>query len=196
MPWSYREKYNSDPVFREKERKRNRAYKASPQGRAKTNEWQRNKYNNDPVYREKERQRNKEYRQTEQGKKVKRKSYLRNINTEKGYLSDKYNHIKKGGRKKFPVEISKEDFLQLWEEHKIKYGGWVCAYTGLYMTRIRGKGQLMVPSNMSVDRLDSNKGYTKDNIVFCRWDINDRKGAVTIEDIKNILRVYNEKNEN
>ena len=56
MPWSYREKYNSDPVFREKERKRNRAYKASPQGRAKTNEWQRNKYNNDPVYREKERQ--------------------------------------------------------------------------------------------------------------------------------------------
>lgn len=192
----YRERYNNDPAFKEKERKRSRVYKGSPQGRAKTNEWQRNKYNNDPVYREKERQRQRDYAQTEQGKKVKRKSYLRNINTEKGYLSDKYNHTKKGGRKKFPIEITKEEFLQLWEEHKIKYGGWVCAYTGLYMTRIRGKGQLMVPSNMSVDRLDSNKGYTKDNIVFCRWDINDRKGAVTIEDIKNILRVYNEKDKN
>lgn len=192
----YRERYNSDPVFREKQRRRNKLYKTSPQGKVKQNEWRRNKYKNDPVFREKEKQRNREYRRTEQGKKLKRAEYLRRINTENGYLNDKYNNIKKGGRKKFPIEITEKEFLQLWEDHKIKYGGWVCAYTGLYMTRIRGKGGVRIPSNLSVDRLNSNKGYTKDNIVFCRWDVNDRKGAVTIEDIKNILKVYNEKNKN
>ena len=46
---------------------------------------------------------------------------------------------------------------------------------------------IKVKSNMSVDRINSDKGYTKDNIVFCTWEFNDRKGEVSIRDIGHIL---------
>ena len=45
---------------------------------------------------------------------------------------------------------------------------------------------------MSADRIDSSRGYTKDNMIFCRWDFNNRKGDMTIEDMKNVLKVINE----
>ena len=93
--------------------------------------------------------------------------------------------------------------MELWEKHKKKYGGWICAYTGQIMTQTRsmnpvgsaqGKASgIKVKTNMSVDRLDSSKGYTKDNIVFCTWEFNDRKGNVSLEDIRCILNLMESK---
>tara|TARA_R100001530_G_scaffold75118_1_gene52812 strand:- start:27 stop:542 length:516 start_codon:yes stop_codon:yes gene_type:complete len=151
------------------------------------------RYNTDPKFKAKERARCNTYAQSEQGRKIKFEWYKQSRNTEKGYLDDKWNSIKKGGRKKLPVEFTKKEFLQKWEEHKIKYGGWICGYTGLPMTKIRGTGKgKPTPSNMSADRIDSSRGYTKDNMIFCRWDFNNRKGDMTIEDMKNVLKVINE----
>ena len=60
------------------------------------------------------------------------------------------------------------------------------------MTKIRGKRGKTTPSNMSVDHIDPTKGNTLDNVIFCRWDFNNRKGDMTIEDMKNVLRVADE----
>tara|TARA_R100000808_G_C2103157_1_gene119592 strand:+ start:104 stop:661 length:558 start_codon:yes stop_codon:yes gene_type:complete len=167
----------------------------------------REKYQKDPVYREKERKRNREYNKSHQGRKVKRAGYDKYMQTEHGYLTDKWHTVSKKAwdkrRKPIPVELTKEEFFELWEQHKKKYGGWICAYTGQIMTQTRsmnpvgserGKASaIKVKTNMSVDRLDSSKGYTKDNIVFCTWEFNDRKGNVSLEDIRCILNLMESK---
>ena len=115
----------------------------------------------------------------------------------------------RGSRKKLSVMITREKFFELWEQHKKRYGGWFCAYTGQPMTRLRSLNKLknfkshisntgkqsgrQVRTNLSVDRIDSEKGYTKDNIVFCTWDFNDRKGNISLEDIRCILNLLESK---
>ena len=37
---------------------------------------------------------------------------------------------------------------------------------------------------VSVDRVDSTKGYTKSNIVLCCWAVNNIKQDLTVEELK------------
>ena len=149
-----------------------------------------------------------------------REQNIKYLNTESGFLICKWNDIKKRVYKKEKVEkangdyrksagsrkcerlehtLTKEEFLQAWEEHKVKYG-WNCYYTGKPMKigrklAVKGakKRHSTPPDLLSIDRFDSNLGYTKDNIVFCRWDANDMKGSITIELCKTIYRKYLER---
>ena len=149
-----------------------------------------------------------------------REQNIKYLNTESGFLICKWNDIKKRIYKKEKVErangdyrksagsrkcerlehtLTKEEFLQAWEEHKVKYG-WNCYYTGKPMKigrklAVKGakKRHSTPPDLLSIDRFDSNLGYTKDNIVFCRWDANDMKGSITIELCKTIYRKYLER---
>ena len=149
-----------------------------------------------------------------------RKQNIKYLSTESGFLICKWNDIKKRVYKKEKVEkangdyrksagsrkcerlehtLTKEEFLQAWEEHKVKYG-WNCYYTGKPMKigrklAVKGakKRHSTPPDLLSIDRFDSNLGYTKDNIVFCRWDANDMKGSITIELCKTIYRKYLER---
>ena len=143
---------------------------------------------------------------------------IKYLSTESGFLICKWNDIKKRVYKKEKVEkangdykksagsrkcerlkhtLTKEEFFQAWEEHKIKYG-WNCYYTGKPMKigrklAVKGakKRHSTPPDLLSIDRFDTNIGYTKDNIVFCRWDANDIKGSITIELCKIIVEFYN-----
>ena len=170
------------------------------------------RYWSDPIFKAKERKRGKIYNRSTHGRKVKRKNYDKHINTEAGYLRDKWNSMRtksRGSRKKLSVMITREKFFELWEQHKKRDGGWFCAYTGQPMTRLRSLNKLknfkshisntgkqsgrQVRTNLSVDRIDSEKGYTKDNIVFCTWDFNDRKGNISLEDIRCILNLLESK---
>ena len=45
-------------------------------------------------------------------------------------------------------------------------------------------------TNFSIDRLDSEKTYIPDNLVFCCVGCNLRKNQVRLSDIINILRVW------
>ena len=149
-----------------------------------------------------------------------RKQNIRYLSTESGFLICKWNDIKKRIYKKEKVErangdyrksagsrkcerlehtLTKEEFLQAWEEHKVKYG-WNCYYTGKPMKigrKLAVKGakrrHSTPPDLLSIDRFDSDLGYTKENIVFCRWDANDEKGAITINMCKTIYRKYLER---
>lgn len=121
------------------------------------------------------------------------------MNTEHGWLTVKYNDLKKTWkrkphRKEFKDVLTKEEFFKSWKEHKEKHD-WNCYYTGEPMTIGRPLSENGVhnrnsadPNKMSVDRFDSTKGYTKDNIVFCCWSFNNRKGPITLDDCKIILQ--------
>jgi hypothetical protein len=47
---------------------------------------------------------------------------------------------------------------------------------------------------MSVDRVDSNKGYVKDNIVLCCSIINSMKNTLSTEEFFSIIKVLYLKN--
>ena len=159
----------------------------------------------------------KKYRYTE-----KQKLYYKNLSTEKKLkifnrakdrLSDEYKYIEsrylqikqryknnkhsiKNRIDMYTCDFTMEQFLNHWEKHKIRYGGLICAISGLPMTHIGLNDSLNKYkrnwSNISVDRLDSDKPYTLKNTIFVRWDINLSKRDLSINHMKKIISLYNE----
>ena len=147
-------------------------------------------------------------------RKEKRKPYIERrqknikyLNTESGFILNKYHDITKSYKKKQKrlinankkIElISQEEFLDLWTQHKVKQGI-TCGYTGEPLVMQRKKPRKdgvrhKAPKNqLSVDCLDPEIGYTKENIVFCSWGFNDRKNAVKIKDCYLIIKKHEER---
>ena len=142
------------------------------------------------------------------------KKKLENFNRAKDRLSDEYEYMKfkyiqikqryknnkhsiKNRTDMYTCDFTKEQFLNHWEEHKKRYGGLICAISGLPMTHITLNDSLNKYkrnwSNISVDRLDSDKPYTLKNIIFVRWEINLSKRDLSIKHMKKIISLYNEK---
>ena len=141
---------------------------------------------------------------------VRRAKNIVYLNTEAGFIISKYHDMKKSCKRKQAREInadkkiellSQEEFLELWTQHKAKQGI-TCGYTGepLLMQRKTPRKDGVkhkTPKNLlSVDCLDPEIGYTKQNIVFCSWGFNDRKNAVKIKDCYLIIKMHEERNKN
>jgi hypothetical protein len=138
--------------------------------------------------------------------------HSRYLNSEKGFFSELWYNIKRRCDKnssyhkhhtnKRKVKIisgirDRDHLSELWEKQKKLLGGPYCIYTGIKLTtkRSRGNGYSgRTLTNISVDRIDPRLPYQEDNIVFCSWEFNDRKAGVTIDDCKEILRVWKERN--
>ena len=131
------------------------------------------------------------------------------LNTEHGFMMNLYNSVKKkvnGKRYKHSSEKEKdkhrcyvtyEEFMNLWEEHKKKFG-FNCRLTNIRMVCLKAKGGKGVryygySNGVSVDRLDPNIGYTKDNIIFIANEANKIKSGVTKDMCIRILKLYEEK---
>ena len=129
------------------------------------------------------------------------------MNTERGYVNEVIGGIfqrakRKTTRKKWLPDMSKQDVydeLMLYvQDH-----GRTCEYCKeqwTYVRRlgVRGKGhrgvkRAGIETNFSIDRLDTTKTYSRDNIVFCCVGCNNRKNAVRISDLRNILEVWNKR---
>jgi hypothetical protein len=142
------------------------------------------------------------------------KKKLENFDRAKDRLSDEYKYMEsrylvmkqryknnkhsiKNKSDMYTCDFTMEQFLNHWEEHKKKYGGLICAVSGLAMTHIglndRSNKYKRNWSNISVDRLDSDEPYTLKNIIFVRWDINLSKRDLSIKHMKKIISLYNEK---
>ena len=124
-------------------------------------------------------------------------------NTEKGFLVNLFNSIKKRDRnynnrkkKLIEVNLTKKEFFEEWLLHKQRFG-MKCRYTGVTMTHLSRSGTGVqkdrIVTNISVDRIDNNLPYQVNNIVFCTGEFNDRKGSVLIDDCKKILKIYEER---
>jgi hypothetical protein len=72
-------------------------------------------------------------------------------------------------RKGVPFTLTFEEFKALYEKQGGKDG-----YTGQQMAFDFGQGRS--GATVSLDRIDNGKGYTPDNVVFCRLRINSKKG--------------------
>ena len=126
------------------------------------------------------------------------------INTERGYVKEVINGIfsrykKKNARLKWKPECTKQDVydeLMLY----IQDHGRHCEYCKEPWTYSRPltneknsdgrRRNFRIDTNFSIDRLDSEKTYTVDNLVFCCVGCNNRKNQVRLSDLINILRVW------
>ena len=83
--------------------------------------------------------------------------------------------------KNIEFDITREYLNDLWEKQDGK-----CYYTGIDMVIVKeGKH----PQHPSLDRIDSEKGYTKDNVVLCCQSINFAKHSYKIEDFLSFLKL-------
>lgn len=123
----------------------------------------------------------------------KEKSY--DISKHAGERADKYSpfrgYIKKAKQRFKECTITLEDLKNQWELQK-----GICPYSGVQLKLITHtiKSDRQINS-ASLDRIDSSKGYTKDNIQFVSIPLNYMKNNLTheetIEICKQIAKYFN-----
>lgn len=74
--------------------------------------------------------------------------------------------------KNMKFDLTPEFLMDLWNVQDGK-----CFYSGLEMTYDRNDLY-----TVSVDRVDSNKGYTQDNVVLCCWSVNSMKNSYSTDE--------------
>ena len=102
--------------------------------------------------------------------------------TEKGYFKKMWSAVKLS---KHGNEFKDYDeFFNHWVEQQKTYGK-KCPYLNIEMTTIRGVQSLFgkktktCPTNISRDRIDSSKPYSKKNLMFVSWKVNSMKSNIT-----------------
>jgi hypothetical protein len=125
-------------------------------------------------------------------------------NTKDGFLIENYNSKWSNYRarkketfdekilSKYQIYFTKQMFLEMVGEYE-KNKGFVCEVTGVPLTHIRYAKEYCTKTNFSMDRLDPDIGYTKQNTIFVTWEFNDRKNAVTPRDCFLIIKKYKER---
>jgi hypothetical protein len=83
--------------------------------------------------------------------------------------------IKKDGRRDLTLDQMKEVFK--------KQKG-LCALSGVPLTCIKIPNSKKVHTNLSIDRIDSDKGYELDNIQLVCAIVNIMKSSLTMEEFK------------
>tara|TARA_R100001198_G_C5113483_1_gene139804 strand:- start:39 stop:650 length:612 start_codon:yes stop_codon:yes gene_type:complete len=125
--------------------------------------------------------------------------------SETTFMKSRFDRIanqEKHSKTKFDNKIYKccfsfEEFLKAWEVHKLQHKGIFCAITGEPMTMIglndKNKKYQRNWSNVSVDRIDSDKPYTIQNIIFVKWEVNRSKQDLSIKHMKKFISIYEDR---
>jgi hypothetical protein len=89
-----------------------------------------------------------------------------------------------------PFNLSKEDVIEVFKKQK-----GICALTGEKMSYIKKKNDAL---SLSIDRIDSTKGYNKKNIHLCTEKANEMKSDLSSFDFTRLCKIiddkYNKKN--
>ena len=138
-------------------------------------------------------------------KKCARENTTRWTNTERGFVTEVIGGIfrrykrKDTRRLKWIPECTKQDIydeLMLYiQDHgrNCEYCKEPWTYSRPLTNEKNSNGRrrnFRINTNFSIDRLDSEKTYIPDNLVFCCIGCNFRKNQVRLSDIINILRVW------
>lgn len=81
-------------------------------------------------------------------------------------------------RQNLDFDITKEFLNELWVKQEGK-----CALSGIPMTYKHCNGR--IPTNISIDQINSKKGYTKDNIQLVCMAVNQMKSDLDINELYN-----------
>ena len=86
------------------------------------------------------------------------------------------SYIKSAAGRKYEWGLSKEEFKKLVTGN--------CVYCGTPPNKERKPNKGVYGGFMytGIDRIDSNMGYVKGNVVSCCWDCNRAKGSLTVEE--------------
>ena len=100
---------------------------------------------------------------------------------------DKYSHLRIHYRKiqsrNKDFNLTLEDMLEIWNNQQGK-----CVYTKVDLQPTKYKGYNDPRYTMSVDRIDSTKGYTKSNIQFVSVSMNYMKHTMTHKQVLEYLQ--------
>lgn len=112
--------------------------------------------------------------------------YLRRIDNPLEYFfREKITRLKSNAKNR------KKDFNLNWKDLLEKYDNQkgLCYYTSIKMELFcdSSSEKICFAKQLSVDRLDSTKGYFKENIVLCLFCINNFKGEMSLLEFKEII---------
>ena len=117
-------------------------------------------------------------------KECKKKQYIKRREGNRGkkdlnrILLERLHGTKERSYKKNLINtLTLEDLRDIWKSQKGK-----CAISGIDMTYIFNKGRIY--TNVSIDRIYPNKGYTKNNIQLVCMVINQMKSDLTLNELK------------
>ena len=95
----------------------------------------------------------------------------RNTRSVEQRLKYKYSILKTdAARRHVLFTLTAEDLIEMWTRQQGR-----CAYTNQRMTLSIGKGLFWRNWSMSVERMDPAQGYTRENCVLVRYDVNRQK---------------------
>ena len=85
--------------------------------------------------------------------------------------------------------------FDLTEEYLVSIDRDVCPYLGIPIAFGTGRRKAVEGNSKSLDRIDSAKGYTKDNVIYCSWRANKILSDATLAEISliahNFRRILN-----
>jgi len=140
-----------------------------------------------------------------------RKWLIEYRNTEIGFLKHRYDNMRRNSKtqkhgRKNKCFFTFNEFLAAFKKHKSIYGmksAWGPGIDHLeqhlpitMITQGTKRANGKTPrewSNLSADRLNSNRDYTLQNLIFMRNDENKRKSNSSYEDCKIQIKLYDER---
>jgi hypothetical protein len=97
-------------------------------------------------------------------------------------IAKKYINIQQSAQKRnLEFNLSLKDIKRLLKTKK-------CFYTGNELNHIIGD-----ENQLSIDRIDNNKGYVVGNVVACSSKFNMIKSCLTINDVKLLVNAFKKK---
>ena len=115
----------------------------------------------------------------------------RTRNTLRGAANSKVSSARQRAKNKgLTFDIDIDYIVGLFEDQE-----GVCPLTGYEMVYRADKGTPEVFYSFSIDRIDSSKGYTKDNIQLICWGANQIKGTMTMDTLFEFVKDIYEQND-
>ena len=119
------------------------------------------------------------YATPEQNKAKKERYYASFAGDLNKALNYHFMEARKGAkRRNIDFNLTFDDYKALYEKQQ-----GLCALSGIEMTLLHGTTKQQNPTKISTDRIDNNKGYSKDNIQLIAWQANCAKGTWTTEQL-------------
>lgn len=150
-------------------------------------EYNRRKYNENESYRKKRKESAKALMEDPIKKAM---AIERSINFYKS-VSGRAKTLYKGAKRRASV-YDEFDVSVEWIEKKLERG--YCELTRLPFDFLPHPKYAKNPYSPSIDRIDSTKGYTKENVRIVLWQVNLMRGEMTDEEVELICKKFIERN--